>query len=84
MKQIRLRVTITAEDAATIDAVQTRLTELLDATGTEHLPRPNGDANGEDLAGPIKGPRVFWMTADVKQGNDRAPETATRKRGTKP
>jgi hypothetical protein len=79
MKQIRLRVLVTAEDAAAIEAVQTRLTALLDATGTENLP----GAEGEDLAGAVRGPRVFWQTADVRQGSgERTPENG-RKRATK-
>lgn len=81
MKQIRLRVFITAEDAVNLETAQARLTEILNATGTEHM--PNGDAsteaNGCDLAGATKGPRVFWQTADVKQGSDRSPETAPRR-----
>jgi hypothetical protein len=82
MKLVRLRVEITAEDAVTVEQVQARLRAILDERGTEHIAPFDSEASGEDLAGRKFGPRVFWETADVKQGGERT-ETPARKRAAK-
>jgi hypothetical protein len=80
MKQIRLRLEVTVEDAVTIEFVKQRLSEILDGQRTDHMPSLE---NGEDLAGKKLGPRVFWQTAEVKQGADRAePPVTTKRRAT--
>lgn len=78
MKQIRLRVEVTAEDKAPIEAVQTRLREILNGIGVESVGTPAAE---DDLGGAIPAARVFWMTADIKQGADREPTTVTKRRG---
>lgn len=80
MKQIRLRIEVTAEDAVMTEMVQTRLTAALDALGTEHLPSPDT----EDLGGPKLGPRIFWQTSSIRQGADRVvPEAPPRRKTAK-
>lgn len=76
MKTARLRVDVTVEDAALLCSVQERLRGVLDALGTENLPAEDG----EDLGGPVRGPRVFWQTSEVKQGMDRERESPAAKR----
>lgn len=68
MKQIRLRIEVTAEDSLPIDAAQQALRKILEAAGVQHL----GEHGEGDLAGDRPAPRIFWMTADIKQGADRA------------
>jgi hypothetical protein len=72
MKQIKLRLEVTAENAAQIVDVQEGLLILLNKLGTVHLPVTSEEGEGqEDLAGEIKGPRVFWETVEVLQGAER-------------
>jgi hypothetical protein len=70
MKQIRLRLAVTAEDETAIGDVQSHLTEMLNKLGTQRMALPDG-VEGEDLGGVVLGPRVFWETVEILQGAER-------------
>lgn len=81
MKMCRLRVVVPADNTALLNSVQERLRELLTQAGSEHLPARDPKPGEEaDLIEGKPGPRVFWLAAEVLQGDERGFDAQRRSR----